>query len=376
MSGYSAAPDPRFDAWKEKAFQADILTMAKELGAKLKRAGSYWVGPCPTCGGTDRFSVNPGRRTFNCRPVGGGNVVTMVRHIERLSFLEACEKINGEPPPGRKSTPLTEEEKAEIERRRRRAAAEQEKRDKAAARKLAGKIETAGTIWRNTIPLTGTIAERYLIRRGLRIPPCGWPDCLGFHPNLEWTLGRVYEDGPMGRELVKQGPFFPALVCRVDAADGTPCGVWRIYLDADGNKAPVDNPKVGLGQGGAIRIGGGDAHIGAAEGAETALAAWEMTDYRKPVWALQSTSGMIGFDPPAFIKSVMIFPDGDIAHEDKRTGKLIVPGAVAAEKLHERCRAIGLPSEIGPTPEPLLDGHDKENADYLNILHYSAPARR
>jgi phage/plasmid primase-like uncharacterized protein len=43
----------------ERARQADILAVAQRHGAKLRRVGGgEFVGPCPVCGGTDRFSVN------------------------------------------------------------------------------------------------------------------------------------------------------------------------------------------------------------------------------------------------------------------------------------------------------------------------------
>ena len=36
----------------------DISAVAERLGARLKRLGNERVGPCPKCGGRDRFSVN------------------------------------------------------------------------------------------------------------------------------------------------------------------------------------------------------------------------------------------------------------------------------------------------------------------------------
>ena len=35
---------------------------AKALGSTLKKVGGEWKGPCPVCGGTDRFHVKPGRK--------------------------------------------------------------------------------------------------------------------------------------------------------------------------------------------------------------------------------------------------------------------------------------------------------------------------
>jgi len=39
--------------------RGDPQAVADSLG--LRRAGSEWKGPCPICGGTDRFHVKPGR---------------------------------------------------------------------------------------------------------------------------------------------------------------------------------------------------------------------------------------------------------------------------------------------------------------------------
>jgi hypothetical protein len=100
-----------FDDWKAKAQEADILGEAVARGAKLKRAGREHVGPCPACGGTDRFSINIQKRIFNCRGAQGGDVIGMVMHIDGVSFTQACEALTGEPPPNGRSEPLTVEQK-------------------------------------------------------------------------------------------------------------------------------------------------------------------------------------------------------------------------------------------------------------------------
>jgi hypothetical protein len=46
-------------------------------------------GPCPRCGGTDRFSINIAKQVFNCRGSGGGDVLALVRHLERSAELLA-----------------------------------------------------------------------------------------------------------------------------------------------------------------------------------------------------------------------------------------------------------------------------------------------
>jgi hypothetical protein len=61
------------DSAIERAREADILNLVERLGAKLKRVGaSEYVGPCPVCGGRDRFGVNIKKRLWNCRGCGKG----------------------------------------------------------------------------------------------------------------------------------------------------------------------------------------------------------------------------------------------------------------------------------------------------------------
>lgn len=90
-------PDPRI----EQARKADYLALAGRLGARLKpvTAGRIeWAGPCPRCGGKDRFSVNTAKGVFNCRGSGdrNGDQIAMVRHVLGLDFAEALEFITSE----------------------------------------------------------------------------------------------------------------------------------------------------------------------------------------------------------------------------------------------------------------------------------------
>src|SRR5690349_8902898 len=101
-----------FEDWKARALSANILQAAISRGAKLKRAGKEHIGPCPACGGTDRFSVNTAKHIFNCRGAVGGNVITLVQHLDGSSFTQACEALTGEPPPNGRSQPLSDSEKA------------------------------------------------------------------------------------------------------------------------------------------------------------------------------------------------------------------------------------------------------------------------
>ena len=74
----------------------DVLLAAQQFGARLKKAGVHeWTGPCPKCGGTDRFAVNTAKGVFNCRGCDvGGDAIKLVRHLNGCGFREALSFLN------------------------------------------------------------------------------------------------------------------------------------------------------------------------------------------------------------------------------------------------------------------------------------------
>jgi hypothetical protein len=81
----------------EQARRADVLKVAERLGAKLRKDGAEWTGPCLKCGGSDRFAINPKKQVFNCRGCAtGGDVISLVRLVHDRDFIEAVEFINGQ----------------------------------------------------------------------------------------------------------------------------------------------------------------------------------------------------------------------------------------------------------------------------------------
>jgi CHC2 zinc finger len=67
-------------------------------GIKLRRTSEGLAGPCPQCGGADRFSVNTRKQIFNCRGCGGkGDVIDLVRFLDSVNTREAIDTLtNGE----------------------------------------------------------------------------------------------------------------------------------------------------------------------------------------------------------------------------------------------------------------------------------------
>jgi putative DNA primase/helicase len=132
----------------ERAREADILGIAERLGSKLKRAGdSEYIGPCPVCGGKDRFSVNIKKQLWNCRGCGkGGDVIDLAQHAGGVTFAEAVAALSGETRASFKPSPRKRDPGAEDSDVRRRR-------------------ETARWLWAQRKPLAGSIAETYLIGR-------------------------------------------------------------------------------------------------------------------------------------------------------------------------------------------------------------------
>jgi hypothetical protein len=90
------------DAWIDRARRVPIEVEIKSRGINLKGNGSERVGPCPKCGGVDRFAINVKKQVFNCRGCDiGGDVIRLVQHLDGSDFLTACTRLANEPPPQR-----------------------------------------------------------------------------------------------------------------------------------------------------------------------------------------------------------------------------------------------------------------------------------
>ena len=73
----------------------NILTL---IPHKMKRVastrGGEYHGPCPFCGGTDRFRAHPDRDRARCRKCQwSGDSVELLRTLYGLSFQEACARV-------------------------------------------------------------------------------------------------------------------------------------------------------------------------------------------------------------------------------------------------------------------------------------------
>jgi DNA primase len=76
----------------------DLAQKHVQLRKVSSTKGGEWHGPCPWCGGSDRFHVWPnqdgGRGTYWCRSCGkGGDAIQYLRDHDGMTFKEACDAL-------------------------------------------------------------------------------------------------------------------------------------------------------------------------------------------------------------------------------------------------------------------------------------------
>ena len=87
----AAAVDPR---QVENARAVRIEDAIARRDIHLQGRGSEREGPCPICGGADRFSINTEKQVWNCRGCNeGGDIIALVMHLDGLDFSEAVKKL-------------------------------------------------------------------------------------------------------------------------------------------------------------------------------------------------------------------------------------------------------------------------------------------
>lgn len=238
-------------------------------------------GPCPLCGGKDRFRFDDkgGNGTWFCSHCGAGNGVDLVMKIKNIPFLAAkqeIEKYIGAAPAVVPRATKSDVQKAEMAR------------DQMAA------------LWGRACPLDGEdIASRYLAWRGVILTV--WPASI-----------RVIEDLPYYDET-KSRSLHPGMLAKFAAADGKSAILHRTYLAEPGRKASVEKPRMlmpgKVPPGGAVRLSAPAETMGIAEGIETALSASII--FGIPVWAALTAGALMKWQPPKEAKCVFVFGDND-----------------------------------------------------------------
>jgi phage/plasmid primase-like uncharacterized protein len=343
--------------WIDQARSADILDVIQSFGAKLTKTGAAeFIGPCPACGGTDRFSVNPKKRVFNCRGFGGGDVIAMAQHVAGCTFSEACAQITGRPRPDRSHDETPEERDARLERNVRLAAeaeARAEKQRAAEAEKAESDEKAIAKILDRAVAILASAHGRaYLQARNLNPHPRLLED-IRFVRDLAYWGCR--ENGI--RKLVHLATQ-PAIVAIIRNQHNEIIGISQTYLDrVEPRKFTPPNPQVnsprkirGEKKGGLIRLGLIGETLGLGEGWENVLA-WRQLGYGPEDVALAAAvdlGNLAAVNLPQVVRSVILVADNDSE-----------PRALNASlrKAVERFRRLGLPVSID-WPPPETDWND------------------
>lgn len=230
-------------------------------------------GPCPMCGGNDRFRYDDkdGRGTWYCNHCGAGDGFALVMKIKGCDFKSAKALIE----------PLAGVVKMQTR--------------KSGKQGDARRIESirAGCVRASQ----GDDVARYLFGRGLEVPP-----------GIGFNRGVTFYDGPT---LVGK---FAAMVGSIRDLTGDVKGLHVTYLQ-DGQKAPVDPARKmysieqGSTTGCAIQLYRCGDTLAVSEGIETGIAFKMLTGY--PVWATTSATLLSRFLPPPQVSNLIIAADND-----------------------------------------------------------------
>lgn len=230
-------------------------------------------GPCPMCGGTDRYrwDNSGGNGTFICNQCGSGNGFTLLKALRGWDFAAAATEVdaivgNVSQEPVRQ--PMSDDRVRQL------------------------KVD----LWEGARAIVpGDPAFAYLTGRVTL--PKSLPACLRFHPAAPCPDGTTR----------------PAMLAMVQDADGKGKQLHRTFLGPNG-KADIPQPRAMMPgkvpEGGAVRLFPVHGErLGIAEGIETAFAA--AAKFNVPVWSAINSTMLVKWTPPATVREVLIFGDCD-----------------------------------------------------------------
>lgn len=236
-------------------------------------------GPCPMCGGTDRFRYDnkDARGTWFCNSCGSGDGFDLLQKFTGRTFKDLAAEISAKymelPPP-------TETVFAP-------SRSEEEIRD------------ALNRAWRGA--RDPVLVSQYLGHRGLKN--------IADVTNLRGSKKQHWFD-----KATKTKDFLPCMLAMITTPDGTPVSIHRTYLMPDGSRQKKIMAPIGTITGAAVHLTPVvyDALL-VAEGIETALAGRDIVPKGRNMgcWSTMSAHGMEKLELPKGLKRLVICADAD-----------------------------------------------------------------
>ena len=226
-------------------------------------------GPCPMCGGKDRFRFDDkdGSGSWICNGCGSGDGFKLLIAVTGKPFKELAAELD------KQCGNYSQEEAKPVDDGRK------------MIRRIAQGLKPAGEI---------TPVAAYLRSRGIRRVP---DEYLRYHPSVwHWEESRNS----------------PAMVAALRDCTGRVKGYHPTFISERGEKITEGKARMytkGSTGDCAIRLAPVAEHIGLAEGIETALSVTAL--YNVPCWATGDTVRMGKFKVPEGVKEISIFADID-----------------------------------------------------------------
>lgn len=293
--------------------RGDLIALARALGGELHGGGARILAPAPGHSAADR-SVSlrlVGDRVL-VHSFGAADWREVLDDLRRRGWIDEENRLRAG------GAPVTAAAGPSVQRTR------------------AERVRAAAALWSSAQPVAlCEPAALHCAARGIALgedPPDALRGRLA-------TPAAIYGDA---------GPRWAALLARVDAADGELTAVEVTYLDRRGARSRLARPSrklVGvLPAGSAVRLGPLAPDMLVAEGVFTTLSAMRL--FRRPGWALLSTSNLRRWRPPAGVPRLLIA--GDRGRDGERS----------AEILRAAAAGLGISTEVVLPPPGAGDWND------------------